>query len=445
LTEHPAFLQKRLSPRRHNTCALPAKTWAAHIVPAHVGILMDTQDLAAEAHAIASPWSAVIAVAVGAFALVTSEFLPVGLLPQIAHDLQITEGQSGLMVTLPGIVAAVAALMTSITFGRIDRRHLLTGLLAVLAASNALVAVTTNVTMLLAGRALIGAAIGAFWSVGVSMGPRLRPGADGIRAASMILSGVSIGTVAGVPAGALLGHLMGWRWAFGAAAVMAVVVLGALALWLPPVKPDAGRGAKAVLALLKIPSLRMGLLTTLAMFIGQFGTYTYITPFLIRVAHVSTQHISGVLLGYGAASFVGNLIGGWGSGKNVRATVMATAMVMGGAVVFLAMAGDQFEIAIACVMAWGLGFGMMPISLQSWVFEAAPASMDNTGSLFVATAQVAIASGSLAGGLIVDRFGLITTMWLGGALAIAAGIAIMPVVLKSTAASRLTPALRQGH
>jgi predicted MFS family arabinose efflux permease len=387
--------------------------------------IMGTQDTNA-----ASTWPAVIVVAFGAFALVTSEFLPVGLLPQIAPDLRITQGQSGLMVTLPGVLAALAALTTSVAFGRMNRRHLLIGLLGIVATSNALVAVTTHTSALLVARSLIGAAIGAFWSIGVSMGPRLRPGPEGMRAASIILSGVSIGTVAGVPASALLGQLIGWRWAFGAAAIMALVVLVALSALLPSIKPDAGEGMKALLSLLRFRQLRMALLTTLAMFVGQFSTYTYIVPFLMRGSHVGAQQISSVLFGYGVASFVGNLIGGWASSKNARANVMVTALLVGGAAALLATWGHQPAVAIACVLAWGLGFGMMPISLQSWVFETTSGSLDNTGSLFVTTAQTAIAIGSLAGGIALDRFGITTMMGLGGALVIASGL--IPAMLRTT-------------
>ncbi|HET6554211.1 MAG TPA: MFS transporter [Dyella sp.] len=366
--------------------------------------------------AAASPWSAVVAVAVGAFALVTSEFLPVGLLPHIAHDLAITEGEAGLLVTMPAVVAAFAALGTSTLFGHADRRHVLMALLGVLGLSNAMVALSTHVALLLTARALIGAAIGSFWSIGVSMGQRLRPGADGVRAASIILSGVSIGTVAGVPAGAVLGHLLGWRWAFGACAVMAAGVFVILAAWLPPVPPDGDRSAKELMAMLRLRPLRRGLLLTLTMFVAQFGTYTYIAPFLNRVAHVPSSEVGGVLLAYGVASFAGTLLGGWLGSRHLRFSVTLTGLVIGGSVLSLAWLGHSTVAAVACVVLWGLGFGMLPITTQTLVFDAAPSRMDNVGSLFVCTAQVAIACGSFAGGLVVDHVGLTESLMLGGAL-----------------------------
>lgn len=169
-------------------------------------------------------WSAVVAIGVGASTLVTTEFLPVGLLPQIAQDLAVSEGQASLMVTAPGIVAAGAALLTISVGKRIQRQHALLVLLSLLVISNAMVACANSLGVLLAARMLLGVAVGGFWTIGVSLGPRLRPDAIG-RATSVIFSGVTVGTVAGVPAGTLLGRLLGWRLAFAAFAALVLLVV----------------------------------------------------------------------------------------------------------------------------------------------------------------------------------------------------------------------------
>jgi predicted MFS family arabinose efflux permease len=373
----------------------------------------------ASAPVAAAPWTAVAAVAIGAFALVTSEFLPVGLLPQIARDLHITEGQAGLMVTLPGFLAALAAPLTIGFTGRFDRRHVLMFLLGLLVVSNALVALANHVAVLLAGRILLGVAVGGFWTIGGSLGPRLRPGAEGVRATSVIFSGVSVGTVAGVPAGALVGELIGWRWSFAAASVMALIVLGGLAVWLPSIKAEASNGLKQIPAVLKMRTAQIGLLAAILIFIGQFATYTYITPFLNQISHIDAGTVSAVLLGYGITGFVGNLLGGWAAGKNVRLTLAGTAMLIGAPVLLLALTGTSAWAAVAWVLLWGLGFGMLPIAMQTWLFSAAPDRLESMAALFVSIAQAAIGAGALLGGLTVDGYGVVTTMWLGGVLAIA--------------------------
>jgi len=171
-----------------------------------------------------------------------------------------------------------------------------------------------------------------------------------------------------------------------------------------------------LMSMLRLRPLRRGLLLTLVMFVAQFGTYTYITPFLNRVSHVSSSAVGGVLLAYGVASFVGTLLGGWLSSKQLRLSVALTGLVIGGSVLSLALLGQSTMAAMAAVVLWGLGFGMLPITTQTLAFDAAPGRMDNVGSLFVCTAQVAIAFGSLAGGLVVDHVGLAESLMLGGAL-----------------------------
>ncbi|QSX73723.1 MFS transporter [Lysobacter arenosi] len=374
--------------------------------------------------ASSAPWSAVLAVAFGAFALVTSEFLPVGLLPQIARDLRITEGQAGLMVTLPGFLAALAAPLTIGFTGRFDRSRVLVFLLGLLVISNALVAVANHIAVLLAGRVLLGVAVGGFWTIGGSLGPRLRPGAEGIRATSIIFSGVSLGTVAGVPTGALVGELIGWRWSFAASSAMALIVLAAVAMWLPSIRAESTNGLKQIPAVLRQRNAQVGLLAAVLIFIAQFATYTYITPFLNQITHIDARSLSVILLGYGLAGFGGNLLGGWAAGRNVRLTLVSTALLIGLPVLLLALTGANAFAAVTWVLLWGLGFGMLPIAMQTWLFSAAPDRLESMAALFVSIAQAAIGAGALLGGLTVDHLGVVATMWVGGALAMATALLI---------------------
>src|SRR5476649_191359 len=172
-----------------------------------------------------SAWLAVASVALGAFALVTTEFLPVGLLPSIAAELHVTEGVAGMMVTIPGLVATVAALAVPLAAGKSDRRYVIIGLMALLAISNGIVALSSSFALTLFGRALLGIGVGGFWAIGGALGNRLVPAASAARATAIIFAGISLGTVAGVPAGALIGELAGWRMAFGVAGAVAVLVL----------------------------------------------------------------------------------------------------------------------------------------------------------------------------------------------------------------------------
>jgi predicted MFS family arabinose efflux permease len=366
-----------------------------------------------------SAWLAVLSVGIGAFALVTTEFLPVGLLPQIAAELRVTEGLAGMLVTVPGIVAAIAALAVTVGVGRADRRHVLWGLMGVMVVSNLLVTFATSFWPILVGRSLLGIGVGGFWSIGVAIGPRLVPLRYTTRATALIFGGVSVGTVAGVPAGALIGELFGWRTAFGIAAGIGVLVLAIQVFLLPPLPPTKATTVRDLPLLLRNGKARVGLAATVLMFVGQFAAYTYITPFLVQVTAMSARTVSALLLAYGAAGFVGNIVGGWVAERSARAALVGTGLVVGLATATMPLFGDSAAAATALVMIWGLGFGAMPISLQNWMFRAAPDGMETGGALFVATAQVALASGAGVGGLAVDHLGVPSAMVAGGAFALA--------------------------
>ncbi|MRW88946.1 MFS transporter [Duganella sp. FT80W] len=366
-----------------------------------------------------SPWPGVLSIAIGAFALVTTEFLPVGLLPAIAAELGVTEGVAGMMVTVPGLVAALAAVLVTVGIGRTDRRYVLWGLTGTMLLSNLLVAFSHAFPLVLAGRALLGVGVGGFWALGPALSTRLAPAGSEPRALSMIFAGVSIGTVAGVPAGALIGELFGWRVAFHAGGVVALLVLLTQMRLLPSLPAKASVTFGQLPELLRVPKARLGIFITMLIFIGQFAAYTYITPFLAQVAQLNAKTISTLLLVYGAAGLVGNVIGGKILARSVRAGLITTGVVLGLSTLALPLLGTGLIGAALLVIIWGIAFGMMPMSVQTWIFQAAPQAMESGGAVFVATAQIALASGALVGGVAVDHLGVSSAMVVGGVLALA--------------------------
>lgn len=374
--------------------------------------------------AVAS-WAAVASVGIGAFALVTTEFLPVGLLPSIAIDMGVTEGQAGLMVTTPGVLAAIAAPATIAFARKFDRKHVLIFLLGLLVLSNLIVATASNFYALMFGRILLGIGVGGFWTVGGSLGPRLRPGPEGARATSLIYSGVSLGTVAGVPAGALIGDIFGWRLSFVLASAVSVLVVLALATLLPSIKPQNSAGLTQVPTVLRSRKSQVGLVAAALIFIGQFGAYTYITPFLNQISHISAGVLSALLLGYGIAGFTGNLAGGYFVGKSLFGTLAAAAALIAISTFGLALTGVSPVFAIIWTLVWGFGFGVLPIALQTYIFSSAPDKLEAIAALFVSVAQLSIGAGALVGGLTVDSFGVSAAMVLGGSSALMTAILVV--------------------
>lgn len=371
-----------------------------------------------------SPWLAVLSIAIGAFALVTTEFLPVGLLPAIAAELGVTEGVAGMLVTVPGIVAALAAILVTVGVGKTDRRYVIWGLTATLVLSNAIVALSHSFPLILVGRALLGLGVGGFWAIGPALSTRLVSPEAATRATAVVFAGVSVGTVAGVPAGAFLGELFGWRSAFAAAGAVGLLVLLTQMYLLPKLQPEKAITFRQLPELLRVSKARLGILATVLVFLGQFSAYTYISPFLSQVTHLNPTNISTLLLAYGAAGFFGNLIGGALVARSVRTSLIVTGITLGVAIGALPLLGANAWTATALVVLWGVGFGMMPISVQTWIFQAAPHAMESGGAVFVSIVQVALASGALVGGLTVDHTGVSGAMALGGGLALAMAVLI---------------------
>jgi predicted MFS family arabinose efflux permease len=364
-----------------------------------------------------SPWPGVISIAIGAFALVTTEFLPVGLLPAIAAELGVTEGVAGMMVTGPGLVAALAAVLVTVGIGKTDRRYVLWGLTATMLVSNLIVALSHSFPWVLVGRALLGIGVGGFWALGPALSTRLAPGSEA-RALSIVFAGVSLGTVAGVPAGALLGDLFGWRSAFEAGGVVAVLVLLTQMRLLPSLPAKQSVTFNHLPQLLRVPKARLGIYITVLVFTGQFAAYTYITPFLAQVTLLNPKSISTLLLVYGAAGLAGNVIGGKILSRSVRAGLITTGVLLGVSMLGLALLGYGVPGALLAIVVWGVAFGMMPMSVQTWIFQAAPDALESGGAVFVSTVQIALASGALIGGVAVDHLGVSSAMVVGGVLAL---------------------------
>ncbi len=369
-------------------------------------------------------WLAVASLAFGTFTMVTSEFLPIGLLPSIARDLNTSDGAVGLMVTIPGGVAAIAAPILVVASGSLDRRYLLLILSGLLVISNLIVASAGGLPSVLLGRILLGISVGGFWGFGAALAGRLVAEKSGGRAVTIVFAGISIGTVLGMPAGTLLGHAIGWRAVFVVAAGLSVLVLAGQVFLLPRLPVLQSSRLRDLLSVLSIPQARVGLACVALVILGHFMAYTYITPFLEQRAGVPTALISLILLAYGAAGFVGNLVGGALVQRDVRTVLAAFTLLLAGALIVISFAGTGTISAAVLIVLWGFAFGGLPICLQTWMFRAAPELLSSISAVFVSIFQISLAGGALLGGLVVNGLGVSITMAVGGAIALVATLVI---------------------
>jgi len=367
-------------------------------------------------------WLAVGSIAVGTFVMVTTEFLPVGLLTDIARGLNVSDGTAGLMVTMPGVLAALAAPALTVAAGRLDRRTVMIALTALLLVSNLAAALAPSFSTMLMARLLLGLCVGGFWAFAPGVGTQLVPPAAQARAVAVILAGISAGTVLGVPAGALLGSHAGWRSAFAVSAGLTAIVL-AMQIWLLPALPAARAiRPRDLLRPLTQRMSRVGLGAIVLLVAGHFAAYTYLKPLLQQVFGLSPGLVTALLLGYGAAGFAGNFIGGQLVARSARLGLVATALLLAGSLVMSTLVGEGLVAGAMVVIAWGVAFGMVPVSATGWMLKALPEAPEAGQAMLVTAFQVAIAAGALLGGLAVDGSGIASAMLLGSALVMGAAL-----------------------
>ena len=351
-------------------------------------------------------WASVCVLGLTTFAVVTTEMLPVGLMTSIALSLEISVGTAGLIISVPAFLAAFFAPFVVIMAGDIDRRYIITGLLMVLMAANIASAIAPSFHWLLAARVVVGFCMGGIWAVAGGLAPRLVPAQSIGTATAIIFGGVAAASVMGVPIGALIGDAAGWRWAFGVMAGFSACVLGISLFVLPALPINQAIGLNQITSALKSLPVQLGLMLTLLIVAGHFMAYTFIGPILQEISKVSPEWIAALLLLYGVAGIAGNFLAGTFTVQ--RLTITLCAIIIGLLITILGFAvlGGTPAAGVGILVLWGLAYGGVSITLQTWMMKAAPSAIEIATALFVSVFNIGIATGSFIGGQVVDRFDL---------------------------------------
>ena len=370
-------------------------------------------------------WLGVLSVAIGSFVLVLSEFLPIGLLPAIAADLDVSIGTAGLMVVSTGLVGAIAAPAVTVLTSRLDRRVVLWGLSGLLVVADVVGALAPNFGVLLVGRVLMGIAIGGFWAIGAGIAGRLVRPESVIRATSFITAGVSLATVVSLPLGALVSSVATWRVGFGIGAVLGAAALVAQLVLLDRIPSRERVRISTLGALLRIPRARVGLVVTALVFFAQFTAYTYIAPYLEQLVRVSPTMVTIALLVFGIAGIAGNFVAGVALSRNLTATLLVTKILLAASIVSLPLLATSPPGVIVLLVIWGFMWGALPLGMQTWMSQASPSESESSLALFVTTIQLAIAAGSVVGGVAVSTGGIAFDFFLAGSLAALAAVVLV--------------------
>jgi predicted MFS family arabinose efflux permease len=383
--------------------------------------------------------AALVALSLAAFAYVTTELLPVGLLTVMAPDLDRSESEVGLLVSGYAVVVVLASLPLAHVTKRIPRRRLLAVTFAVFTAATAVSALATGYWMLAGARLATAATQALFWSVvGPTVTGLFPPGVRG-RIVARFAIGPSLAPVLGLPLATWIGQQAGWRAAFVVLAALGLLAGAVVTALLPSFPPAEGGAARGTMP--HRTRFRALLVVTAVGITGDYVGQTYVTPFLLDVSGFPDDALSLLLLVAGMAGVVGTIvIGRFIDSRPVAALTVPLGLVGGGMLVMYAL-GTVQPVAVAVMAVFGLGFSAFAATVQGRTLQLAPGNTDLASAASGAAFNAGIASGSLLGGALLPVTGLRSVMLVGGLIMLAAlGVALLDA--RRTSAPPRMPAPR---
>lgn len=369
---------------------------------------------------------ALLALTLSAFAIGTTEFVIVGLIPTMAADLNVSLPSAGLLVSLYALGVAVGAPVLTALTSKMNRKHVLLVVMGLFVVGNLLAWQAPGYNTLIAARILTGLAHGVFFSIGSTIATGLVSKEKAASAIAIMFTGLTVALVTGVPLGTYIGQHFGWETTFLIVAILGLIALIGSALLVPNnLKQGAAASLKDQLKVLTQPRLLLVYAITALGYGGTFTAFTYLAPILEQVSGFDASAVGLIMLVYGVSVAVGNIQGGKMADKfgPVKAlTIIFTGLA---AILFVLNFTAYNPIAaVITILVWGaFAFGNVP-GLQVYVVKLAekyaPNAVDVASGLNIAAFNVGIALGSWGGGLIVEQAGLMNTPWVGGVVVISA-------------------------
>ncbi|END1364142.1 MFS transporter [Salmonella enterica subsp. enterica] len=378
---------------------------------------------------------ALFALTISAFAIGTTEFVIVGLVPTIAQQLAISLPSAGMLVSIYALGVAIGAPVLTALTGRLPRKQLLVALMVLFTAGNLLAWQAPGYMTLIVARLLTGLAHGVFFSIGSTIATSLVPKEKAASAIAIMFGGLTVALVTGVPLGTFIGQHFGWRETFLAVSLLGVIALMSSQLLIPANIP--GRAAASIRDQVKVlthPRLLLIYAVTALGYGGVFTAFTFLAPMMQDLAGFSPAAVSWILLGYGVSVAIGNIWGGKLADKHgavpalkfifaVPALKFIFAVLFVLLMVFQVTASTQY-VALATILVMGVfAFGNVP-GLQVYVVQKAeqftPNAVDVASGLNIAAFNIGIALGSVIGGQTVAHYGLAQTPWIGALIVLVA-------------------------
>jgi len=390
---------------------------------------------------------ALLALTLSAFAIGTTEFVIVGLLPTVAADLAVSLPSAGLLVSLYALGVAIGAPVLTALTGRIPRKTLLLSLMALFTVGNLLAWLSPGYESLIAARVLTGLAHGVFFSIGSTIATGLVPKEKAASAIATMFSGLTVALVTGVPLGTFIGQHFGWRSTFLAVAALGAIAVAGSALFIPRgIRTNKPASLLQQARVLGEPRLLLVYAKTAIGYGGSFIPFTFLAPILQDVAGFNASAVGWVMLVYGVSVAAGNIWGGrLADRRGPIAALKIIFALLAGVLMLLQFTAPHPVLAVITVLLWGaVAFGNVP-ALQVYVVRQAeryaPQAVDVASGLNIAAFNLGIAGAAWGGGLIVTHLGLMHTPWIGALVVL---VALGLTVLSGRLDQRSATVARRG-
>ncbi|MFE9206990.1 MFS transporter [Micromonospora sp. NPDC007230] len=382
-----------------------------------------------------------LALAIGGFGIGLTEFVIMGLLPEVATDFAVTESAAGWLISGYALSVAVGAIGLTAAVTRFNRKHVLTGLMLLFVAGNMASALAGTYELMMVGRILAALSHGAFFGIGSVVAASLVAPSRQAAAIAMMFTGLTAANVLGVPFGTFLGQQLGWRSTFWAITAIGVVALVGMAALVPSQTATASAGGlRHEVKAFAHPQVWFSLLITVLGFGGMFGAFTYIAYTLTEVSGFAAATVPWLLVLFGVGLFVGNTLGGKAADRSVPATLTAVlAALTAVLVIFAVTAPSQIMTVVSLALMGAFGFATVP-GLQMRIMQYAGQAPTLASGANIAAFNVGNALGAWIGGVTITAgLGYTSTLWDGAALSFA-GLLVLLIATRHAVRRDATPA-----